>query len=334
MPALFTSASSRPNSANVASIILWRSAALATSIVCTSARRPIARSSAATASARPACRSATTTCMPSLARRSAIARPIPCPAPVTIATWPATGSSIDSSPNFFTDSFSAGCEGRAPFGCPALTTGGKRRSLEGLRPPNLRFQPAETQSRGGLAPSKPPLSACGNADPWRTCSPPNLPLSAYGNEDSWRACALQTSAFSLRKRRSLEGLRPPNLRFQPAETQILGGLAALQTSRFQPTETRILGGLAPSKPPLSACGNADPWRACALQTSAFSLRKRRSLEGLRPPNLRFQPAETQILGGLAPSKPPLSATCVQFSWRSAPLAHPQTQQQQRERSDG
>src|SRR5262245_28518891 len=76
----------RPNSAVTRSASARALASLDTSTSAASARGPSPEHSAATAAAASARRSAMTTCAPSRAKRSAYALPMPCAAPVMIAT--------------------------------------------------------------------------------------------------------------------------------------------------------------------------------------------------------------------------------------------------------
>src|SRR5438309_1867818 len=88
MPALFTRMSIRPSSARVRSTSAVRDGRLVTSVGTTRARRPTSFSSAAVASALVGSSSPTTMSAPRRASSSAVARPIPRPAPVTMATCP------------------------------------------------------------------------------------------------------------------------------------------------------------------------------------------------------------------------------------------------------
>src|SRR5256886_4830692 len=88
MPALFTRMSIRPNSARVRSVMAARSVRRVTSVGTTLTRRPSPFTSAAVRSAPARSSSATTRSAPIRASSSAVARPIPRPAPVTIATCP------------------------------------------------------------------------------------------------------------------------------------------------------------------------------------------------------------------------------------------------------
>src|SRR5207248_1103444 len=87
MPALFTRTSIRPKSARARSTIAARSLREVTSVEATLARRPSPCTSAAVRSAPARSSSATTISAPSRASSRAVARPMPRPAPVTIATW-------------------------------------------------------------------------------------------------------------------------------------------------------------------------------------------------------------------------------------------------------
>src|SRR6266404_986633 len=86
MAALLTRTSMRPKRSMAASASARVLASSATSTRAPSATRPSAAHSAATARACSSRMSATTTCAPSRAKRSAYALPMPCAAPVTIAT--------------------------------------------------------------------------------------------------------------------------------------------------------------------------------------------------------------------------------------------------------
>ena len=99
--------SSRPKWATACSTTAWQSSRCDRSAVTTSGSRPSqeafrsstglrpsARTSAVTASSRSLRRAASTTSTPCTAKPSAMARPIPGPAPVTIATLP--GSNIST----------------------------------------------------------------------------------------------------------------------------------------------------------------------------------------------------------------------------------------------
>src|SRR5262249_45296689 len=94
MPALLIRMSMRPNCDFVRSAIEARSARLVTSVGMTAARRPTSLTSLAVVSAPFWSSSAMTMSAPSLASSRAVARPIPRPAPVTMATCPC--SSIES----------------------------------------------------------------------------------------------------------------------------------------------------------------------------------------------------------------------------------------------
>src|SRR6185369_13062881 len=93
MPALFTRMSIRPSSPLARSTIARRSARLVTSVRTAMARRPRAPTSSAERLAPASSSSATTTSAPRRASSRAVARPMPRPPPVTIATVPL--SSID-----------------------------------------------------------------------------------------------------------------------------------------------------------------------------------------------------------------------------------------------
>src|SRR6266480_2992384 len=90
MPALFTRTSIRPSSARVRSAMAARSAREVTSVGTTLARRLSARTSAAVRSAATRSNSAMTMSAPWRASSSAVARPMPRPAPVTMATCPSS----------------------------------------------------------------------------------------------------------------------------------------------------------------------------------------------------------------------------------------------------
>src|SRR5437762_6406401 len=87
MPALFTRTPIRPKSARARSTIAARSLREVTSVDATLARRPSPCTSAAVRSAPARSSSATTISAPSRASSRAVARPMPRPAPVTIAIW-------------------------------------------------------------------------------------------------------------------------------------------------------------------------------------------------------------------------------------------------------
>src|SRR6185369_6974960 len=93
MPALFTRMSIRPSSPLARSTIARRSARLVTSVRTAMARRPRPPTSSAVRTAPALSTSATTTSAPRRASSRAVARPMPRPPPVTIATVPL--SSID-----------------------------------------------------------------------------------------------------------------------------------------------------------------------------------------------------------------------------------------------
>src|SRR5262249_39957988 len=88
--ALLTSTSSAPKRATLSATIPSTSARRPTSTVSAIASPPAARISSAVRSARCAFSSATQTRAPSRANTSAMPRPMPWPAPVTIATLPAS----------------------------------------------------------------------------------------------------------------------------------------------------------------------------------------------------------------------------------------------------
>src|SRR2546428_6626155 len=88
MPALLTSTSMRPSSARTLSTMRVRSERFVTSVGSASAFRPRLRTSFAVRSALSAFSSATTTSAPRRASSSAVARPMPWPPPVTMATRP------------------------------------------------------------------------------------------------------------------------------------------------------------------------------------------------------------------------------------------------------
>ncbi len=88
VPAAVTSTSRRPKSATVCSTSATTAASCVTSVGTASARPPAALIAAATSAICWRVRAASTTAAPSRANASAIARPMPRPAPVTIATWP------------------------------------------------------------------------------------------------------------------------------------------------------------------------------------------------------------------------------------------------------
>src|SRR5436853_516724 len=90
MPALLTSTSMRPRSARTRSTMRVRSACFVTSVGSASALPPTPRTSLAVRSPPSAFSSATTTSAPSRASSSAVARPMPWPPPVTMATLPAS----------------------------------------------------------------------------------------------------------------------------------------------------------------------------------------------------------------------------------------------------
>src|SRR6185369_12523157 len=93
MPALFTRMSIRPSSPLARSTIARRSARLVTSVRTAMARRPRAPTSSAERLAPASSSSATTMAAPGRPSSRAVARPMPRPPPVTIATVPL--SSID-----------------------------------------------------------------------------------------------------------------------------------------------------------------------------------------------------------------------------------------------
>src|SRR4051812_47822234 len=93
-PALLTSISRLPSAVTAVETICCHVASRETSPA-TATARPPSEISAATASAPAWFRSLTRTAAPSCASRSAIARPMPCPAPVTTATL---SSSVTSQP--------------------------------------------------------------------------------------------------------------------------------------------------------------------------------------------------------------------------------------------
>src|SRR5262249_23289746 len=88
MPALLIRMSIRPNSTRARSAIALRSARDVTSVLTTLTRRPRPLTSDAVRSAPAWSSSATTMSAPIPASSSAVARPMPRPAPVTIATCP------------------------------------------------------------------------------------------------------------------------------------------------------------------------------------------------------------------------------------------------------
>src|SRR5579883_2051039 len=88
-PALLTRTLGAPNAARAASYIAATDASSVTSVSTKTVSAPRAASLAAMAEPVAGLISATTTRAPSLAKQPAIAAPIPCPAPVTIATLPA-----------------------------------------------------------------------------------------------------------------------------------------------------------------------------------------------------------------------------------------------------
>src|SRR5262245_52737852 len=88
MPALLIRMSMRPNSPRVRSTIRARSARTVTSVGTAAERRPSAFTSPTVRSAPALSSSATTTSAPSFASSRAVARPMPRPPPVTIATCP------------------------------------------------------------------------------------------------------------------------------------------------------------------------------------------------------------------------------------------------------
>src|SRR2546426_2377024 len=90
MPALFTRISIRPNAARVHSTMVVRAGREVTSVGTTLARRPRACTSAAVRSALARSSSATTMSAPRRASSRAVARPMPRPAPVTMATCPSS----------------------------------------------------------------------------------------------------------------------------------------------------------------------------------------------------------------------------------------------------
>src|SRR5215470_3644022 len=96
MPALFTRMSIRPNSARVRSAMAARSLPEVTSVGTTLARRLRARTSEAVRSALALSTSATTMSAPMRASASAVARPIPRPAPVTMATCSFSSMTVSS----------------------------------------------------------------------------------------------------------------------------------------------------------------------------------------------------------------------------------------------
>ena len=89
-PALLTRMSSRPNSWTARATSASQAAASVTSVGTTSARRPTAATAAATSRRSDSVRAASTTSAPASARPTAIPRPMPSPAPVTMATFPVT----------------------------------------------------------------------------------------------------------------------------------------------------------------------------------------------------------------------------------------------------
>src|SRR4051812_27955763 len=86
-PALLTSASRRPNASTASRTSCSPYAQSETSPLLATASPPAARISSTTASAASPT-SFTTTCAPSAANARACARPMPCPAPVTMTTRP------------------------------------------------------------------------------------------------------------------------------------------------------------------------------------------------------------------------------------------------------
>src|SRR5688572_11042290 len=129
MPALFTRMSRRPSPARVRSTIAARSARRVTSVGTASARRPRSFTSAAVLSAPPWSSSATTTSAPRRASSRAMARPIPRPAPVTIATCPCSSmacSCLDGAPRW--------PPARQTLGAPRLSRGAPCRSVGVARP--------------------------------------------------------------------------------------------------------------------------------------------------------------------------------------------------------
>ena len=86
VPALLTMTSSRPHRSNAASTTRCTSPSLATSQRSASASTPASRSVFSAASPRASSNSAMTTRAPFVAERRAVARPMPPPAPVTMAT--------------------------------------------------------------------------------------------------------------------------------------------------------------------------------------------------------------------------------------------------------
>src|SRR5882762_6136363 len=92
--ALLTRMSIRPNASTARAAIASTLARSATSVRTAIASKPWRFKSAATSAAALASISATTTFAPSLASPSAYALPMPCPPPVTIATFPAKRSAM------------------------------------------------------------------------------------------------------------------------------------------------------------------------------------------------------------------------------------------------
>ena len=126
-PALFTRMSIGPSSRSTRSAAAIASSSLVTSRATAIADAPAARISAAACSAESNWISARATFAPSSASREAIARPIPCAAPVTIATLPVEACLIrDASTR---DPAAVDNEGRA---------GGERRFVAGEEQRRLR----------------------------------------------------------------------------------------------------------------------------------------------------------------------------------------------------
>jgi hypothetical protein len=89
-PTLFTTMSSRPNSATAAAGSPATASRSVRSAGTTSARRPAAATSWATLASWSSARAEISTSAPASASATAMAAPIPPPAPVTTATWPVT----------------------------------------------------------------------------------------------------------------------------------------------------------------------------------------------------------------------------------------------------
>ena len=90
VPALLKSASSPPKASTAVAIIRSVSAASATSAAHGTATAPCDSIIATVSSTLGPRTSAATTCAPSAAKRSALARPMPDPAPVTMAILPSS----------------------------------------------------------------------------------------------------------------------------------------------------------------------------------------------------------------------------------------------------